>query len=1227
MTKLSTITDEKNVLFAGDVFWIIFLLVFFVGSCDSPTTVVTQKNELFVVIDEPAGENCEFGGERIARGLDLDDDRVLDSDEVQNVEFVCAEKEVSTDTLMRISDEPAGKNCEFGGKRIERGLDLDGDLVLDDDEVQNTEFVCAEKEASTDTLTRISDEPAGENCEFGGKRIERGLDLNGDLILDDDEVQNTEFVCAEKETPTNIQTRTTDEPEGENCPFGGKRIDYGIDSNYNGILDDPEITKTEFICNEYDSTQVEISHVIMVNVNNPSPGDGSCWAKAFADLQSALEAARQNDQIQEIWVARGEYLPSVLSSRAASFVLVGHVALYGGFIGIETALGERNYRTNVTVLSGDIGQKGYRGDNVYHVVKGSDQAVIDGFTISGGYADGLGVGEKYGGGMFVQDTSPTIRNCVFSGNHAAHYGGAMYVYNAMPIIESSSFVSNDAQENSNSAGGAIYSRNSSLPTIANSVFYDNNTSGIGGAIHNRDGSNATILNCSFSRNTAMNGGAIYNLNSAPRIINSILWNDAAGASTSEIVDVNSNPYVAYSLVQGGYLGGEMIADEDPLLDELGDLHLSAYSPIFVISGGDPAEAPLFDKAGAPRPLQNGYCAIGAYEPSCADSLDGLLSFVPELLRQPERSAYYSDEQFQNIKAKMIVLADLAPWQLPDQILWNENPYNNTTWLMYYHSLVWLHVYAWGYDTTGDEGYLLQMKNVLFGWIAKNPRSLPASAMSWNDHAISLRAETILYLFYKYLQPILTDSEKVILVRAFQEHAIELRSLLRDPAYKGHNHSMFHALALFGLSVALKDNFCDTSSWKEESLNRIRGLVGEMVDPVDGVSREQAAAYHYLALDLFLGAYEMLSNFDETLVLEEDLIVRMLDYAVFLRQPDGSLPAYGDTGFGWKDENQVVERWFAAGYGSSQARYVMSGGTEGTMPQDAYFYPSAGLALFRSSGGDVASSGSHDSRIFVDMGAAKKFHGHNDAMNLTFFSDGVPIIVDSGGPYIYRDPMVVDYFQHARAHNTIVVDEEDYREGDAYLQRYGDTEELGYMEGVHHNYENISHLRMVMYAKQAEALIVFDRIADTLLADREYALLYHFAPEMLISGISSSTNLLSFVTADSSTKGARVSIFSTLPYNYDLYSGYDQNGVPRGFVTDFNANKIAAPVLSITTTGAQGYFITLVVPGIEGGNNAQILSFEEQADFFTVVFSDASSETYELTIPKTEGVPTIQRIDG
>src|SRR5690606_20949896 len=92
-----------------------------------------------------------------------------------------------------------------------------------------------------------------------------------------------------------------------------------------------------------------------VNASASGANNGSNWANAYTDLQSALTSASCTGTGNEIWVAQGVYKPTPSTTdREAAFHIGADTQLYGGFAGSETAREQRNPRTHVTVLSGDI---------------------------------------------------------------------------------------------------------------------------------------------------------------------------------------------------------------------------------------------------------------------------------------------------------------------------------------------------------------------------------------------------------------------------------------------------------------------------------------------------------------------------------------------------------------------------------------------------------------------------------------------------------------------------------------------------------------------------------------------------------------------------------------------------------------------------------------------------------------------------------------------------------
>lgn len=178
-------------------------------------------------------------------GLDRDRDGVLDPDEIDITSYLC-DPDDGLETRMEVEDEPAGVNCTYGGTRLTTGLDYNHNGELDDFEVMDVSYLCVEV-AGGEPLIHVEEESAGGNCADGGKKIESGIDSDGDGQLDPEEVADTRYVCAAQADPAEL-VNVVDEPAGENCPNGGVRIETGADSSHNGELESEEVEETRYVC-------------------------------------------------------------------------------------------------------------------------------------------------------------------------------------------------------------------------------------------------------------------------------------------------------------------------------------------------------------------------------------------------------------------------------------------------------------------------------------------------------------------------------------------------------------------------------------------------------------------------------------------------------------------------------------------------------------------------------------------------------------------------------------------------------------------------------------------------------------------------------------------------------------------------------------------------------------------------------------------------------------------
>ena len=309
--------------------------------------------------------------------------------------------------------------------------------------------------------------------------------------------------------------------------------------------------------------------VLRVNPAATGTGDGSTFANGYTHLQLALAAASSGD---EIWLKSGIHTTTSATDRTVSFAVPSGVALYGGFVGTESHVFERNAVIYPTTLSGDIGTTNNSSDNSYHVITGGEGLVLDGLWITGGNADGA-FPNYYGGGLYLtsgRTTRPQIRQCFFVQNHATLGGGAIYASSSDPVIDATLFQVNTCT----SQGGAIYGTSSSITvsrskfimntggtggavfmsgfsdtlSLSKCIFYGQNTTGSGGALY-LNSTKINSVNVAFIANTAVDsGGAIYAYSTTGSVVNNTFANNTASSSGSVLYNTSSTLAVDNTII-------------------------------------------------------------------------------------------------------------------------------------------------------------------------------------------------------------------------------------------------------------------------------------------------------------------------------------------------------------------------------------------------------------------------------------------------------------------------------------------------------------------------------------------------------------------------------------------------------------------------------------------------------------------------------------------------------
>jgi hypothetical protein len=214
---------------------------------------INGRSSLVTATPEPVGPNCPYGGMRIDIGLDDDGNGLLERREVDASSFLCNQRVDGRSIAVRTAPETAGANCPAGGIRVETGLDDDDDRTLDSSEVDATAYVCDGADGFTTLVALVAIDPdlTRPICPLGGTRIESGRDLDRDGTLAEAEVESFASVCSIRTNENLFLVDNAVELPGANCPAGGTRTRFGIDDDGDHVLDPEEVDGAPaYLCNE-----------------------------------------------------------------------------------------------------------------------------------------------------------------------------------------------------------------------------------------------------------------------------------------------------------------------------------------------------------------------------------------------------------------------------------------------------------------------------------------------------------------------------------------------------------------------------------------------------------------------------------------------------------------------------------------------------------------------------------------------------------------------------------------------------------------------------------------------------------------------------------------------------------------------------------------------------------------------------------------------------------------
>lgn len=227
----------------------------------------------------------------------------------------------------------------------------------------------------------------------------------------------------------------------------------------------------------------------------PADADTLHVPKDYPTIQAGIDAAQNGD---------------IVLAAGGVYIGAGNTAL--DFGGRSITVRSENGPDDCTIDCQGDGRALH-----FHSGESAD-AVLDGFTITGGY-----VTSSEGGGLLCESgSSPTILNCAIANNAAEGQwgGGLSCVSGASPTVRNCVISGNFG-----ASGGGISSTDSS-PTLVACLIIGNTAGSSGGGISCGGGS-PTITNCTIADNTADSGGGIRCASGSPTITNCLISGNAA----------------------------------------------------------------------------------------------------------------------------------------------------------------------------------------------------------------------------------------------------------------------------------------------------------------------------------------------------------------------------------------------------------------------------------------------------------------------------------------------------------------------------------------------------------------------------------------------------------------------------------------------------------------------------------------------------------------------------
>jgi hypothetical protein len=358
---------------------------------------------------------------------------------------------------------------------------------------------------------------------------------------------------------------------------------------------------------------------------------------------------------------------------------------------------------------------------------------------------------------------------------------------------------------------------------------------------------------------------------------------------------------------------------------------------------------------------------------------------------------------------------------------------------------WMVALGQAYRTTGDERYPAAFVGYAREWLATNPRGRGINWTSSLELAFRLIAWCWALVLFRG-SPEVRPELFLALRDSLASHAAHIAAFL-SRYFSPNTHLTGEALGLVYAGLLFPE-LPGARRWRDTGARILQEEIHRQVLD-DGVYFEQSTAYQCYTAEIYLHFLVIAARNRLEVPAEVGARVqRLLDFLLFVRQPDGSLPAIGDADGGRLlplaprrpyDASPLFAvaaalfgrsdyAWAAGRDAAPELLWLL--GPEGLAAFDALpprppagspsrVFAAGGYAVFRSGW----SAAAH--QLIFDVGPLgcpkSGGHGHADLLSLQVSAFGQPFLVDPGTYAYAPDPELRNHFRGSLAHSTVTLD--------------------------------------------------------------------------------------------------------------------------------------------------------------------------------------------------------------